>query len=55
MDCDTCEGTGYIETETVLVGRPRYDKELRQVVYDCWGKGDWKPTICPDCCDMDEE
>lgn len=51
MVCDTCNGTKLIMTEGILMSRPYYDKEVKQLMVLCQGKGDWENTLCPDCCD----
>jgi hypothetical protein len=51
MLCETCNDTGFIETESLVLGRTYYDKELKELMISGYGKGDWAQTICPDCCD----
>jgi hypothetical protein len=49
--CPDCNGTGFIETETIHFGRP-YWKD-GQIVCDVTGKGNWSQTQCP-CIGEDE-
>lgn len=44
-NCEDCNGSGEIETESIHLGRP-YWKD-GQVVCDVTGKGNWSMTQCP--------
>jgi hypothetical protein len=53
MPCDDCNDTGFIEVESITIGRPYYDREKKCLVNDITGKSDWHMAICP-CVGEDE-
>lgn len=44
--CKDCKDTKQIETCSMNVGLPYYDKELKMIVYQTFRSGDWEMTQC---------
>lgn len=45
MNCEDCHGSGKLECETLILGRPYLNKK-GEMVCDSIGKGDWALLPC---------
>ena len=44
INCEGCKGTGFIEVESIDLGRPQYKQG--HLIYPMQGKGDWHLATC---------